>query len=220
MTRGEIRQAVISILRETSTPTGWTAEELNEYINDVYSDTAKETKSVVTTVDIPVAEGQARVDIPVNAIQVLALIDQYTGKPIDHVDWLYIHSRNRKFAEREDSRPRYAAPFGMHQLLIYPSYTPAGTITGTFVTDAVPMTQDSDVPAIPQEYHRGITYGVAHLAMLKDAKKSRLKMAMSYFGRWQKSLGTLSKWASERHKAIYLSLGVNTLRNARGGRGW
>lgn len=220
MNRGEIRQAVISILRETSTPTGWTADELNRYINDVYSDTAKETKAVVTTVNLPVAEGQALLDIPANAIQVLTLIDQATGRPIDHVDWLYIHQKNRQFARREDGRPRYAAPFGMHQLLLYPKYNPAGTVTGTFVTDAVPMTQDSDVPALPQEYHRGLSYGVAHLAMLKDAKRSRLKQAMGYYVRWQESLGTLSKWASERHKAIYLSLGTNTLRNARGGRGW
>ncbi len=174
MNRGQIRQGIISILRETATPTGWSVAELDNYINDVYSDTAKETKAVVLTTDLPVAANQALVDLPKNSFQVLALIDKSTGKPIDHVDWLYISQVNARFAERSSERPLYAASFGMHQLLLYPKYGAAGTITGTFVVDSTPMTSDTDIPALPEMYHKGIVFGAAHLAMMKDAKRNRI----------------------------------------------
>jgi len=215
--RGQIRQAVIAILRETSTPTGWTSDELDRYINDVYSDTAKETKSVILTVDIPAPSGVNVIDIPVNAIQTLAVFDKATGEPIDPVDWLWIDKRNRTFIRRSDTRARYVAPFGMHSWFIYPHYTPEGTITATFTADATPMTSDTDIPAIPETFHRSLTYGAAHRAMMKDAKGKKIRMAMKEFVRWRKSLGELSTWANQRHEKITLSNHGNSLRNARAG---
>lgn len=209
---------MISTLRESSSPVGWSKDELDRYINDVYSDTAKETKAVVSTVEIIAAEGQRFIKLPDDTIQVLMLNDKSTGKPIDQVDWLWIDARNRTFARKKNARARYAATFGLGTLMLYPSYSPSGTVVAILVVNPQPLVNDSDIPALPQEFHQSLVYGATHRAMMKDATKERFKRGLEELVRWQASLGGLSTWANRRHEAIRVSNWGKSLRNARSGR--
>lgn len=222
MNLGEIRDNVVGTLRERAVPTGWSLDELNRYINDVYSDTAKQTRSLIQTLSVPVSASNQFMPLPRGTVQVLSLYDEATGKPIDHVDWYWIDQRNRVFARKTSNRPRYAAYFGMSKLLLYPAYGSAGTVNATVVLGKplVDLENDSDVPLLPVEYHRSLVFGATHRAMVKDAKKKRMKMALKEYQRWQGSLGQLSRWAQRRHEKIAVGNWGNNLRNARSGRGW
>jgi hypothetical protein len=215
--RAEIRANVIATLQEATSPTGWTPDELNRYIDDVCMETARETLSYISTVDLPVTAGQRFVTLPRGTIQCLSFNDKASGKPIDQVDWLWIDGRNRTFARKTNQRPRVACTFGMQSIMIYPAYNTSGTIEAILATNHPSLTSDSDSPRLPVEFHQAVVHGVVHKCMVKDAKGKRLKMALDHLGLWSAGLGDLGEWSRRRHEKLFVANHGNVLRNLRAG---
>jgi hypothetical protein len=181
VTRGEIRAAVISNLRETTPPVRWTLDELNRYLDDGYRDLAERTAAVVRTFTIFLQPGQNYADFPsftdssgtFDVLHPLAVKDQLSDLPLDPVHWSFIDGQDRIWVRTSDQRPHFYGFWDWQTLLVYPHY---GAIGGLGVIAAMMprgFANDSAVPEVPTQYHDALIHYVAWRCLLKGAKGSR-----------------------------------------------
>lgn len=208
MTRGEIRTRVIKALREDqASPGGWTVEELNSYIDDGYGLIAEAAKSVVRTDTLPVQANSHFLALPADCIQVFELKDLATDFPIDPVEDSWIDERDEEWIRRIAQRPRYAAPFGLEELILYPAYDAAGSIVMTMAVYPDAISSDGFTPDIPEEYHHALVDYARHRALVRDARTPELiERAMSHYRRFEATLQGAEGWAQSR--LGHLSFGV------------
>jgi hypothetical protein len=213
MNRGQIRERVITDINESSPPVSVLTEELNEYIDDAYQEVARVTGAVVTDVTLDCGAGNPYVKLPDNMLRPLAIIDVGNGRPIDLKHWTFVDKVDAQFIRRSRTSPWFACAWGFKELLLYPSYSAAGqiTITGTIIPAA--MTSDSDVPDIPEQYHRGLAYYAAHHALIKDADGPRFGRALRKLRDYRDALGEIDLWADSRHENIHMAVYGTKLRD-------
>ncbi|HZL96739.1 MAG TPA: hypothetical protein VFB99_24000 [Vicinamibacterales bacterium] len=212
MNRGEIRAALISSLREESSPVGFTEAELNAYIDDTYSEVAVRTRAVTDDRTLSCPQDQQIIELPTDTVEVLGLIDDDTDQQIDHVDWVFINDRDTTFARKSSERPYFAAGWGLGHMLIYPAYDRNATMTATLAVDPGPLANDAAVPRIPPEMHVGLVRGAHHRALLKDADARRLRAAMEQLRKFEEIVGDVDLWTNKRMDRIKLALAMHRLR--------
>ena len=208
MNRGEIRTRVIKALREDLVnPSGWTEVELNSYIDDGYGMVAEAIKSVIRVDDIPVPAFTHFLALPGDCIQIFEMKDQATEFPIDPVEDSWIDERDEEWIRRLGQRPRFAAPFGLEELILYPAYDAPGIITITMAVYPAAIGSDGFVPDIPEEYHHALIDYARHRALVRDARTPEMmERAMGHYRRFAETLRGAEGWAQTR--LGHLSFGV------------
>lgn len=220
MTRGEIRAAAISMLRESSTPVRWLLTEVNRYLDDGYRDLAERTAAVVRTFTVNVPADTNYVVLPsitdgagtFDVLHPLAVKDVSSDLPLDAVHWGFFDGQDRVWARTPASRPYFYAFWDWLTLLIYPHYGSAGQLS--IIASVIPrgFTGDSQEPEIPVQYHDALIHYVVWRCLLKGAKGPRFGRANRQLRHYSERMLGLGEWTQERHEGIFTAIYGKQLR--------
>jgi hypothetical protein len=207
MNLSEMRQRVLEHLRESTTsPVGVTNDEVNRYINDGYSEAAEITQAVVEELDLSVPARQNFVTLPDNSLAPLTFVDKATGFPIHQIHWTWLDDRDRRWIRRPRQRPSLIAAFGLHEFILYPHYTAAGTITMLHAIVPVDLASDTDVPLLPEQHHMGLVHYAIFRALVKNADGPRLGRALRQKQYYDQTVDGLGVWSVDRHETLHTAV--------------
>lgn len=203
MTRGEIRSAVAEALRQTNL-VRWTSAEVDQYIDDGYTEIANDTGCLVKTVQWQVYEEQHIVRLPDDCLKPLAFRDMATGLPIDMSSWMFIDRQDGFWRRKTSTRPWLVAPWGLKDMLLYPAYsTPQNGIEIMYsFSPTTGLASDSSVPDFPDEFHVALVDYAHHRCLLKDADGPRLGRSLRQLGYNGEKIEQLRAWSDNRHANI------------------
>jgi len=220
VTRGEIRAAIISTLREAATPVRWTLDELDQYLDDGYRDMAERTAAVVRTFSMFLQPGQNYADFPsftdgsgtFDVLHPLAVKDASTDLPLDPVHWSFIDSQDRIWTRTSESRPRFYAFWDWQTLLVYPHYGAIGQLLIIAAMMPRGFVDDNSVPEVPEQYHDALIHYGAWRCLLKGAKGARYGRSAVQLRNYSERLIGLGDWTQERHEGIFTAIYGQKLR--------
>ena len=190
MNFGEMQTEVNRILEENEVnPVIYTGAEIKNALNEAYEELSDTTEWYERSVNMELTADKMyynmRVQVPEDFLAFRRAFNVQTNQWLCPTSYKELDGHTRNW-QTNTGEPQYSMLRGMYWLGLWPVPDTTGSFIKVYYTAMpVALTDDTDEPVIPREYHHGLTeYAAADLLAIAGETKKAL-YRFSEYARWE-----------------------------------